>query len=162
MEEEDRPILAFILSLLAGILIFVEGVLVLFGASIASSLGLSSAAALLTGIGILGAFFGFLIVILAILLLLNPESHLGCGIAILVFSLLGFFVGGGFVIGSILGLIGGILAIVFAPYEDPTLETTPEWSAAGPQGFRRCPFCEASMSAHASFCPECGRPSPPA
>lgn len=42
----------------------------------------------------------------------NPREHVTWGIIIIIFSVLSLVIGGGFVIGMIFGLIGGVLALV--------------------------------------------------
>ena len=50
----------------------------------------------------------------------NPGSRSIWGILIIVFSVLSFFGFGGFIIGAILGIIGGVLALRWKPAA-PTL-----------------------------------------
>ena len=42
----------------------------------------------------------------------SPGQHVVIGASIIVFSLLALFLGGGYIIGSVLGMIGGVIAIV--------------------------------------------------
>lgn len=67
--------------------------------------------------GILGLIFGAIVVISAIMLNSKPEQHLMWGMLIVAFSVLSVFgsVMGGFGIGLVLGLIGGVLAITWMP-----------------------------------------------
>lgn len=62
---------------------------------------------------IAGLILGLVVFIAAIKLSQNPEEHITWGVIILIFSLLSIVIGGGFVIGMILGFIGGLLAIVW-------------------------------------------------
>ena len=67
--------------------------------------------------GILGLIFGIIVIISALMLNRRPHEHTTWGILILVFSVLSVFgsMMGGFGIGVLLGLIGGILAITWKP-----------------------------------------------
>jgi hypothetical protein len=67
--------------------------------------------------GILDLIFGAIVVISAIMLNSKPYEHTTWGILIAVFSVLSIFGGvmGGFGIGLILGLIGGVLAVIWKP-----------------------------------------------
>ena len=69
--------------------------------------------------GILGVVFGAIIIISAVMLNSKPHEHTTWGVLIVVFSVLSIFGGamGGFGIGLVLGLIGGVLAITWKPTE---------------------------------------------
>lgn len=65
---------------------------------------------------ILGIVFGVIIIISAVMLYVNPEQHQLLGALIIVFSVASIFsCMGGFGIGLILGVIGGIVAIFGKP-----------------------------------------------
>ena len=161
----DRPIGAFILSLLGGVLILAEGaILAALSSAVGSAgcVGCSEAGQVIGGVGAFGVLMGILVVILSVILLARPENHLGLGIAILVFSLLSFFGGAGFVLGLILGVVGGILAIVFVPEDDETpLPGDPGWIPARAPDWP-CPKCGAWVSGFSTVCTRCGtaRPAP--
>ena len=61
--------------------------------------------------------FGAIVIISAVILNSKPEQHSTWGTLIVIFSVLSVFGSamGGFAIGLILGLIGGILAITWKP-----------------------------------------------
>ena len=67
--------------------------------------------------GILSLVFGIIVIISALMLNRRPHEHTTWGILILVFSVLSAFgsMMGGFSIGVLLGLIGGVLAITWKP-----------------------------------------------
>ena len=69
--------------------------------------------------GILGLIFGVIVIIGAFMLNSKPHEHSTWGTLIVIFSVLSIFGGmmGGFGIGLILGLIGGILGITWKPPE---------------------------------------------
>jgi hypothetical protein len=66
-------------------------------------------------LGVLGLIFGLIVIISALMLNNKPEQHSTWGILIIVFSVLSIFGSamGGFGIGLILGVIGGILAVTW-------------------------------------------------
>jgi len=104
--REDKSTAAFVLSLIGGILILINGLIV---AVIGSFFVFFGVGILMI---ILGLVFGFAVLLSAIMLNANPREHVTWGILILIFSVLSIVIGGGFVVGLILGLIGGILALV--------------------------------------------------
>lgn len=97
---------AFILSVIGGIIILINGLLV----------ALVGAFFVLFGVGILlivlGLVFGLVVLYAAFKLNSNPSEHVTWGVVIIVFSILSIVIGGGFFVGMILGLIGGVLALV--------------------------------------------------
>ncbi|MBI2583213.1 MAG: adenylyltransferase/cytidyltransferase family protein [Candidatus Aenigmarchaeota archaeon] len=101
----------FILSLIGGLLILVQGLATLaIGATLASAVPGAGAVT-----GLLGALSA-VVIIFALLVLfgawkMNKGDMRTGGIIVLVFSIVGLLGGGGLVIGSILGIIGGILAL---------------------------------------------------
>jgi hypothetical protein len=64
---------------------------------------------------IIGLVCGILIVASAALLRARPQEHGLWGTLIIVFSAISFVGMGGFFIGAVLGIIGGVLAIVYRP-----------------------------------------------
>ena len=165
--DVDRPIGALILSLIGGLIILVVGIYV--GSVLGTFARATGGAAhgllgLASGLGWLSAFFGLLIIVLGVVVYAQPERHLGGGIGILVLSLLSLVGSGGLFIGLILGVVGGILAIIFVPTEDAEYLAGPPvgWTAArplpGPGAAVRCPNCGASALAGALRCPMCETP----
>src|SRR3972149_6583763 len=71
------------------------------------------------GMGFLGLIFGVIVIISALILGSKPQEHTTWGTLILIFSVISIFGSalGGFGIGLILGIIGGILAITWKPTE---------------------------------------------
>ncbi|MDA4129094.1 MAG: DUF6114 domain-containing protein [Thaumarchaeota archaeon] len=117
--------------------------------------------------GLLGVLWGALMIVSAFMFRANPQQHVGWGIAIIIFSCLSW-VGafGGAFIGFLLGLVGGILAMVWQPIETmrsqhsvPISQVTP--GALQPQTtFSRsmfCPNCGKPVAQDARFCPNCGK-----
>jgi hypothetical protein len=157
VSDEERPLWAFALSLFAGLLMLVEGVFLSIVGSVASGSGALAVGAVLGGLGFLGALFGVFVVIFAILLFANPDSHVGYGIAILILSLISIVGGGGFILGLALGVIGGILAIIFEPDEFALPELAPVRVVA--KVARVCTYCETMIPAGAPNCPNCHQPA---
>lgn len=168
---------AFVLSLLAGLLILVDGTIVAVVGSLLYS------PVFIDWIGELEFVFGIVVLLLAVAIFTSPETHFGLGIAILVVSLLSIIGGGGFIIGLILGAIGGILGIVFVADTDVgggrVLEAvsgetpTPPYtgslsyptragslSQSGPPlpgpTIRACPQCGTQWPTVFTVCPKCG------
>ncbi len=123
----ERPTAAFVLSLISGILVLLTGILMLVAAGLISSLGgghmpgvpypLELIGSLITVIGVVGLIFGILILVGATMIYSGEPSKVRIGsILVLIFSILSLLtVGGGFLIGFILGLIGGILGLTWKP-----------------------------------------------
>jgi uncharacterized membrane protein YjgN (DUF898 family) len=66
--------------------------------------------------GILGIIFGVVVIASAVMLNRQPQQHQTWGILILIFSILSVFGGmGGYLVGLVLGIVGGALAIAWKP-----------------------------------------------
>lgn len=109
---EEKPIAAFVLSLLSGIIVFGVGILLsVVGALVTLPIGGIGGI-----IGIFGLLWGVLILIGALMMYYRPREHVVWGILVLLFSILSWIgAAGGIIIGFILGFIGGILAIIWRP-----------------------------------------------
>jgi len=66
-------------------------------------------------VGAVGLVSGIVVIISAALLRSNPSQRTLWGALVIVFSCLSFFGFGGFIIGAILGIIGGIMALTWKP-----------------------------------------------
>jgi hypothetical protein len=122
---------AWILALVGGILIILSGTLLMavsvfilphlsYGnLSTPPRLAPSSIPGLVSGIvGVMGTFglvSGAIVLLSAIMLLRNPNQPKTWGVLILVFSVLSFLGLGGFIVGAILGIIGGIMVLRWRP-----------------------------------------------
>jgi len=125
------PKVASILALVGGIIITLGGVLFIFVSAfvlpnlnysnISTPQGLTSASlpALVSGVvGVMGAaglVTGAIVLVSAIMLLARVGQRRTWGILVLVFSILSFIGLGGFIVGAILGIAGGILALRWKP-----------------------------------------------
>ena len=125
----EKPTTAFILSLIAGILIMLGGVtglgfMGMMGGWHGGWHGMMGGYGMmgypLWGFGmafsLTGLITGIIVIIGAIMLDSRPQEHRTWGLIILVFSILSVIGGmGGFGVGLVLGIIGGALAISWTP-----------------------------------------------
>jgi len=132
LSVEEKPTAAFVLSLLAGILIVVgagtsmiwfwsggptwggvRGMMGMMGGMM-TVMGFGGFGFFL-GMGALGLVSGIIVLLGAVMLHSQPHQAYTWGIIILVFSVLSLFGMGGFIVGSILGVVGGALALIWKP-----------------------------------------------
>lgn len=122
---EEKPTAAFVLSLIAGVLILLGGIIgaiigIIGGAVIGLIPGFGWLGGLIAISGFLGLIFGVIVIVGAVMINSgNPDKVKSGSIIVLVFSILSLFTcgTGGFVIGFILGLVGGILGLTWKPPE---------------------------------------------
>jgi hypothetical protein len=111
---EEKPTAAFIVSLLAGIFILINGILIMIASAFIFVIPIAGVFVALFGIGEL--IFGLIVMFGAIMMNSDDPSKVRTGgIIVLIFSIISIIAGGGFLIGLILGLIGGILALTWKP-----------------------------------------------
>jgi len=109
-----RATVGFVLSLIGGIFILINGIAWFALSNLFDQLGLGG----LFGFGLALDVLGGVMVVFAILvfigawLIYTPGKEMIGGILALIFSIISFIGGGGFVLGAILGLIGGILGLL--------------------------------------------------
>jgi len=132
---EFRPLGGFVLSLVAGVLILAGGLAMLgyysgpYGGMMGGYSGMVGAYgggmmngyyAMMQGFG--GWFYGFAVVGIAagalvlfgaIMMYDRPRQVSMWGAVVLVFSVISLFGAGGFFIGAVLGIVGGILALTW-------------------------------------------------
>lgn len=118
----EKPTAAFILSLIGGIIILIGAMLVavlagLVGGAIMLIPFIGGFGALIVLLGALGVIFGISIIIGAAMINSGEPSRVRTGsILVLIFSILSLvFVGGGFIIGFILALVGSLLGLLWKP-----------------------------------------------
>ena len=78
----------------------------------------------LQGVGLFGLVSGLIVLGSGIMLRIKPEQSAVFGLLMLIFSVLSFFGSGGFVIGAILGIAGGVMTLRWkrpAPLAQATL-----------------------------------------
>lgn len=147
-----HPVGAFVASIFAAVLILSEGILLAIAGGALQGLGYLSIGGFVGGLGALEAFIGFLLLVFAIALFIQPASHRLYGSAILVLSVLSWLGGGGFIIGLILGVIGGLLGIFFVAAEDlvpyPSTMGTPVESSQWYRSTSRAAYLSAGSGAN--------------
>ncbi|MCL4435714.1 MAG: DUF6114 domain-containing protein [Thaumarchaeota archaeon] len=127
----DYPKTGTILAILGGVVIILGGTLLTFVSTyilptlnysnLHTPQGLTNASipSIVSGIvGIMGLFglvSGSIVLASAVMLLTRPSQHRTWGVLILVFSVLSFLGLGGFVLGAILGIVGGIFTLRWNP-----------------------------------------------
>ncbi|MDW5564137.1 MAG: hypothetical protein SA339_13040 [Methanomassiliicoccus sp.] len=114
LARDNYPKAAFWLSAIGALLILVQGLMFIFVLSIWSTIEYGG----WTGLAnvVLGAIMILVAIIIgsaAATLVARPQYNVAEGSTIAFLSFLALFLGGGYVIGSVLGIIGGILAIVW-------------------------------------------------
>lgn len=116
---EEKPTAAFVVSLIGGILILIAGLgYAALGAICGGLVGMFAPA---VGAAVflymaLGAICGILVIIGAIMInKAEPDKVKMGSILVLVFSIISIVSGGGFFIGMLLGIIGGILGLIWKP-----------------------------------------------
>jgi hypothetical protein len=118
-QAETYPRTAYLLSLIGGILLLlfslIEAAILAAVASLFAAVGFGFGVGIAVALAVVALILGVIVLVLALRLKSNPGSAKMYGILIIVFSLISFAGGGGFYIGAILALIGGILALVWRP-----------------------------------------------
>jgi|SRR5438105_3417329 len=121
----DKPTAAMVLSLIGGICVILGGALIAFVGSLVSSFGYlanggTTGGTLVTAFGVVGIIMGLIMIIGGFMMYSKPGSAKMWGVIILILSILSWITAiGGLVIGFILGLVGGIMAIVYKPSASP-------------------------------------------
>jgi hypothetical protein len=153
----ERPTAAYVLSLIGGILgLIIGGILLLIGVASGVVAGYyfgAGIAALMifAGLGIWGIITGAIVTFSAVQLNNHPMDSKKWGTIILVFSIIGLT--------TLLGLIGGILALVWKPSAAvvPMAPTAPAAQTTGGKAVNRiCPKCGRVIDEDVKFCPHCG------
>lgn len=124
-----------VLSIIGGVLIFLNASLLAVFATVIVIVEPTSfpgdgqtidIGAPLVALAAFGVILGILIVVFGILMFVLPGRAKAVGVVILILSLASILLGGGFFIGLVLGLIGGILGIVFKPTPTAPLTAAPQ------------------------------------
>ena len=180
-EVQEKPTAAFIVSMLGGIIglivsfyvMLVLGVIAQAAArqiTAANPYGYTNTVNL-TGLYTFFIVFGAWMLITSILVMVfslklnsNPMEHTKYGIIIIIFSIIG--------VGGLLGLIGGILALVYKPIPATAQQYTSSQQYGSPQRYpsqsysygypppqqntRVCPRCGKLVQGNTKYCPACG------
>lgn len=108
-----RATVGFILSLIGGIFILINGVVWFALSDLFESWGLGG----MFGFGLAMDVLGGVMIVFAIIVFIGayliylPGNEMIGGILVLIFSIISFIGFGGFIIGAILGIIGGALGL---------------------------------------------------
>jgi hypothetical protein len=114
LAANNYPKAGFYLAAFGGMLMFFEGLAAIFFRSIFYAIDEDIWAGLSwVLVGIILLFIGSIVAGAAVTLLLKPEMRKAAGASIIIFSLIGLIFGGGWIIGSALGVIGGLMAIIW-------------------------------------------------
>jgi uncharacterized membrane protein YvlD (DUF360 family) len=104
----------YILSMIGGVLVLIEGIIIAAAGPLIMVIGGDFGLGTLV-FGIFVVILGAIIIWLAYALRQRPAQHVAYGAGIIIVSVIALvFAGGGFVIGSLLGIIGGAWAIMRA------------------------------------------------
>jgi hypothetical protein len=121
MNDNEKPTKAFKLSLIAGILILINttllGIVTTWFPTVLPTLPGSTAndTTLLYRLTVVGLICGIFVLLGAILLHNKPANKRAWGIMIIIFSIPSIITGGGLIIGFILGIVGGVFALLQKP-----------------------------------------------
>ena len=138
MGLQETPQIAFILSLIGGILILIAGAIsslwfmsggLVIGGMMGGFSGMMGGYHEMMGrlgipysfmgnLSLIGLMSGILVIIGAVMVNMRPEEHTSWGVIILVFSIISFLGTGGFFIGAILGIIGSALVVSWKPINE--------------------------------------------
>ena len=119
-EQQKQVSVAFVLSIVSGTLILLQGALRVIRSQWGLELGIGELRRPSLGgldfkvLGIVSIVLGVM-VILGALLLNKPDRARQGGITVIAFSVLSIFAGGGYLAGLILGVVGGALALSHYP-----------------------------------------------
>ncbi len=112
-----RAIVGFAVSLAAGVVVLAQGIVRFFRGEALAFLGSDElrrrvlAGLALEAVGVIAIIFAILILIGAYFIYSPGKETVG-GIMVLIFAALSIITGGGWLIGFILGIVGGILGLL--------------------------------------------------
>ncbi len=134
MSYGERPTVAVILSIIGGALMLLCGSMAFmmlayhgedfgmmdgFGGMMGGYRnmmnGLGFSYSLMSGLMLVSLVSGVLVIIGAVMINIHPSQSRTWGIIVLVFSIVSFLGMGGFLIGAVLGIVGGALALSWKP-----------------------------------------------
>ena len=132
MSVVEKPSAPFVLSLVAGILVLLGGVTTMLWSSSGMPMwggmmggmmggyqgmmgGMGLGGGIFFGMGAFAIASGLAVLLGATMIYSRPRETSTWGVVILVFSLVSLFGMGGFFMGAILGIVGGILALTWKP-----------------------------------------------
>ncbi len=101
------------LVVIGAVLVVIEGALEVAIGIVVASVGIAGAG-LAAGLGAAAILLGVVLLVLGAVYYFSPDLHVGLGAAIIVVATFSLLLGGGFIIGFILAVIGGILALALS------------------------------------------------
>ncbi len=133
MSSRQSVLLPFVLSLIGGLIVLVVSLINLvwfgsnapdwggFGNYMRSMMGsnhnfmgiYAGSTSFFTALSIVSFVCGVIVVMAALVLRVHPQENVIWGIVILVFSAISFVGMGGYFVGAIFGIIGGIIALTY-------------------------------------------------
>jgi hypothetical protein len=144
----EKPIGAMVLSIVGGIFILLGGLVGVWLGTVLAALTFGLAGGTVVVLGAVGMVIGLVTIVLGVLLGMHPRNHTMYGALIIVLAIVSWVTAfGGFFIGFLLALIGGILAL--------TYKTTAPVVWQQPVQ-RVCPKCGRVVDPNVKFCPACG------
>ncbi len=132
-----RPVAATVLSIIGGAFITLGGCVELLIGVVVGAVGPPVFGFLLLA-GFLAIGLGVAVMVAGSLLPSHVHAHVPIGITIVILSLVSIVGFGGFLLGLILGVIGGGLAIAFSPY--PSYPSYPSYPYYGGPSFYPVPL----------------------
>jgi hypothetical protein len=134
MSYGERPTAAMILSIIGGVLMIVGGSMAFmmlsynsdglgmmsgFGGMMGSYRGMMDDVgfpyAMMDGLMLLSLVSGILVIVGAVMIDIHPSQSRTWGIIVLIFSIISLVGMGGFLIGAVLGVTGGAIALSWKP-----------------------------------------------
>jgi hypothetical protein len=135
MSEKQGLILAFVISLVGALIVLIFSLvnLVWFGSNAPNWGGFgdymsnmmsgyhnfmgsySTSTGFFTAISVVSFVCGVIVLMSALVLRIHPQEHFLWGIVIVVFSAISFVGMGGYFVGAIFGIVGGVLALTYKP-----------------------------------------------
>ena len=126
MSTQARPSIAFMLSLIGGIFIVLGSLFSFLMYSFWETWGWGMMGpwmmggygfpyGFMWGFSLVALVAGLIVIVGGIMLQARPEEHMLWGILVLIFSIVSFVGMGGFMIGALLGIAGGALALSWRP-----------------------------------------------
>ena len=126
MNRQTRPSIAFMLSLIGGIFIVLGSLFSFLMYSFWETWGWGMMGpwmmggygfpyGITWGFSLVALIAGLIVIVSGIMLQTRPEEHMLWGILVLIFSIVSFVGMGGFMIGALLGIAGGALALSWRP-----------------------------------------------
>ena len=111
----EKPTAAFVLSLIGGIFVILGALLWVSIGSVLAFLSLDIGLNA-TMMGVVGLIFGLIMIVGGVMMYVRPPQHVMWGAIVLILAIVSIpFSFAGLLIGFILGLVGGILGLVFKP-----------------------------------------------